>query len=51
MASHSLAISKASFSAGLMRPDPVSIARDEIAHLHTLLESVFEQCSRMNIQV
>ncbi|KAI9729677.1 MAG: hypothetical protein M1818_008430 [Claussenomyces sp. TS43310] len=50
MASHQLAIAKASFSAGLLRPDPVSISRDEIAHFHTLLNAVSTECSSANIQ-
>ena len=51
MASHHLAIAKASLAAAMMRPDPTPIARDDITQLHTLLESTLEQCSPVNIQV
>jgi len=51
MAFHSLAIAKASLAAGMMRPDPTSIPRTEIAHFHVLLEAVLKQCSSTNIQV
>ena len=51
MASHSVAIAKASLAAGMIRPDPTSISKPEIAHFHTLLEDVLEQCSSANIQV
>ena len=51
MASHSLAIAKASLAAGMIRPDPTSISKGEIAHFHTLLEAVLKQCSSANIQV
>ena len=51
MASHSLAIAKASLAAGMIRPDPISIPRTEIAHFHELLEAVLRQCSSTNIQV
>ncbi|KAI9788661.1 MAG: hypothetical protein M1833_002897 [Piccolia ochrophora] len=50
MASHQLAIAKASFSAGLLRPDPTSIPRDDIVHFHTLLENAVIRCSASNIQ-
>ncbi|KAH0547781.1 hypothetical protein FGG08_000038 [Glutinoglossum americanum] len=51
MASHQFAIAKASFSAGLLRPDPASISRDDITHFHSLLEKAISQCSPVNIQV
>ena len=51
MASHSLAIVKASLSAGLMRPDPTSVSRDEIARMHALIDAALEQCSPAHIQV
>jgi len=51
MTSHQLAIAKATFSAGLLRPDPTSLSRDEIASFHLLLNSVVLQCSPINIQV
>ncbi|KAE8355764.1 hypothetical protein BDV28DRAFT_128329 [Aspergillus coremiiformis] len=50
MASHQLAIAKASFSAGLLRPDPTSVPRDEITTFHTLLERALSHCSPANIQ-
>ncbi|RFU31501.1 hypothetical protein B7463_g4805, partial [Scytalidium lignicola] len=50
MASHQLAIAKAAFSAGLLRPDPVSLSRDEIAHFHSLLNDVVTQCTPQNVQ-
>merc|ERR1711977_308441 len=50
MASHQLAIAKASFSAGLLRPDPTSVSRDAIADFHTLLNTVVVQCSPRNVQ-
>jgi hypothetical protein len=51
MASHQLAIAKASFTAGLLRPDPISVSRDEISHFHALVNLVANQCSPTNIQV
>ena len=51
MASHTLAIAKASLAAGMIRPDPISISRNEIAHFHDLLEAALEQCSSSTIQV
>ncbi|KAM3084240.1 hypothetical protein ACMFMG_001655 [Clarireedia jacksonii] len=50
MASHQLAIAKASFSAGLLRPDPRSVSREEIAHFHTLLNTTISECSPVNVQ-
>ncbi|KAE9364349.1 hypothetical protein N431DRAFT_431228 [Stipitochalara longipes BDJ] len=50
MASHQLAIAKASFSAGLLRPDPTSLTRDQIAHFHSLLNETIVQCSPRNVQ-
>lgn len=51
MASHQVAIAKASLAAGLLRPDPTSVARDEITALHTSLDRALAHCSRANIQV
>ena len=51
MVSHSLAIAKASLAAGMIRPDPTSIPKPEIARFHTLLEDVLEDCSSAKIQV
>ncbi|XMA09696.1 hypothetical protein WAI453_002487 [Rhynchosporium graminicola] len=50
MSSHQLAIAKASFSAGLLRPDPTSVSRDSIADFHSLLNTVIVQCSPKNVQ-
>ncbi|KAJ5176843.1 uncharacterized protein N7482_002720 [Penicillium canariense] len=50
MASHQIAIAKASFSAGLLRPDPSSVPRDDIAAFHTALDRVLNHCSPANIQ-
>ncbi|SLM35026.1 CID domain [Lasallia pustulata] len=51
MASHHLAIAKASLAAAMMRPDPTPVARDGVAQLHSLLEAALEQCSSINIQL
>ncbi|KAJ5108631.1 hypothetical protein N7456_005306 [Penicillium angulare] len=45
MASHHLAIAKASFSAGLLRPDPTSVPRDEITAFHTSFDRALSHCS------
>ncbi|PLB42337.1 RNA polymerase II-binding domain-containing protein [Aspergillus candidus] len=50
MASHQLAIAKASFSAGLLRPDPTSVPRDEIVAFHTALDRALSHCTPANIQ-
>ncbi|KAL4929654.1 RNA polymerase II-binding domain-containing protein [Aspergillus undulatus] len=50
MASHQVAIAKASLAAGLLRPDPTSVARDEITALHTSLDRALAHCSPANIQ-
>ncbi|KAI9784898.1 MAG: hypothetical protein M1816_000593 [Peltula sp. TS41687] len=50
MASHQVAIAKAAFSAGLLRPDPTATSRDEITNFHGLLDKVIAQCSPTNIQ-
>ncbi|KAI4203547.1 MAG: hypothetical protein LQ350_001737 [Teloschistes chrysophthalmus] len=51
MASHSLVIAKASLVASLMRPEPHSILRAEIAHFQRILEALALQCSTTNIQL
>jgi hypothetical protein len=51
MASHQIAIAKASFSAGLLRPDPTSVPKDDINAFHTLLERALSHCSFENTQV
>lgn len=51
MASHQVAIAKASLAAGLLRPDPTSVARDDITALHTSLDRALSHCSPANIQV
>ncbi|PYH96117.1 hypothetical protein BO71DRAFT_397360 [Aspergillus ellipticus CBS 707.79] len=50
MASHQLAIAKASFSAGLLRPDPTSVPRDKITAFHTSLDRALSRCTPANIQ-
>lgn len=51
MASHQLAIAKAALSASLLRPDPTSVGREEIANFHALLDSAVARCSPPNVQV
>ncbi|KAL2846117.1 hypothetical protein BJY01DRAFT_213664 [Aspergillus pseudoustus] len=50
MASHQVAIAKASLAAGLLRPDPTSVSRDEITALHNYLDRALSHCSPANIQ-
>ncbi|PLB51916.1 hypothetical protein P170DRAFT_453490 [Aspergillus steynii IBT 23096] len=50
MASHQLAIAKASLSAGLLRPDPTSVPRDDITAFHSALDRALSHCSSANIQ-
>ncbi|KAJ5182975.1 hypothetical protein N7492_000591 [Penicillium capsulatum] len=50
MASHQVAIAKASFSAGLLRPDPTSVPRDDIAAFNASLDRVLSHCSPANVQ-
>ncbi|WEW56136.1 hypothetical protein PRK78_001571 [Emydomyces testavorans] len=50
MTSHHVAIAKASFSAGLLRPDPTSVPRDEITRFHDALDAMLSCCSPANIQ-
>ncbi|KAJ9217268.1 hypothetical protein DTO166G4_1323 [Paecilomyces variotii] len=50
MASHQIAIAKASFSAGLLRPDPTSVPRDEITGFHSALDKALSHCFPANIQ-
>ncbi|KAJ9639923.1 hypothetical protein H2201_007298 [Coniosporium apollinis] len=47
---HQLAIAKASFGAGLRKPDPTSVSQEDIAHFHTLLDAALTQCSPSNVQ-
>lgn len=53
MASHQLAIAKATFAASLLRPDSTfkSVARDQVSQFHTLIDAAIVQCSPANIQV
>ena len=51
MAAHNLAIAKASLAAGLMRPDPLPVAKEELKKFHDFLDAVLEKCSPNNIQV
>ncbi|KAF8442611.1 hypothetical protein BGX38DRAFT_1250869 [Terfezia claveryi] len=50
MATHQLAIAKASLTASLLRADPVSVPRDEMTNFHALLDKTLNQCSSANIQ-
>ncbi|KAL7270632.1 hypothetical protein RUND412_006650 [Rhizina undulata] len=50
MASHQVAIAKASLAAGLLRADPIALARDEITNFHSLLDKALTACSPSNIQ-
>ncbi|KAL4804892.1 hypothetical protein BDV18DRAFT_161296 [Aspergillus unguis] len=47
---HQVAIAKASLAAGLLRPDPTSVSRDEISALHSYLDRALSHCSPANIQ-
>ena len=51
MASHSLAIAKASLAASMMKPDPHPVPKAEISAFYDHLESLLEYCSSKNIQV
>ena len=51
MVSHQVAIAKAAFAAGLLRPDPTSVSRDEISLFYALLDKAIAQCSPHNVQV
>ncbi|KAL8923065.1 MAG: hypothetical protein Q9172_003311 [Xanthocarpia lactea] len=51
MASHSLAIAKASLAAGLMRPDPSAASKTDIVEFHRLLDALLLQCSTTNVQL
>ncbi|RKF58556.1 putative calcium homeostasis endoplasmic reticulum protein [Golovinomyces cichoracearum] len=50
MTSHQLAIAKASLLAGLLRPDPISVSREELAKFDVLLKAVILKCSPENVQ-
>ncbi|TVY71164.1 hypothetical protein LSUE1_G005995, partial [Lachnellula suecica] len=50
MATHQLAIAKATFSAGLLRPDPTSLSRESIDEFHALLNAAVQQCTPRNVQ-
>ncbi|KAL8901316.1 MAG: hypothetical protein Q9192_000611 [Flavoplaca navasiana] len=51
MASHSLAIAKASLAAGLMRLEPGGVSKTDLAQFYRLLEALLSQCSATNIQL
>ncbi|KAI4210081.1 MAG: hypothetical protein LQ349_009500 [Xanthoria aureola] len=51
MASHSLALAKASLAAGLMRSEPIGVSKTDIAEFHRLLDALLLQCSATNIQL
>ncbi|CUS07481.1 unnamed protein product [Tuber aestivum] len=48
--SHQVTIARASLAAGLLRPDPTAVSRDEISSFHALLEQALSKCSPSNIQ-
>ena len=51
MATHSLAIAKASLAAGMMRPDPNPVSRADVASFHALLEGLVDKCTPANVEV
>jgi hypothetical protein len=51
MTSHHIAIAKASFLGGLLRPDPTPVPRDDISAFHSSLDKALLHCSSKNIQV
>ncbi|KAL8890901.1 MAG: hypothetical protein Q9215_001978 [Flavoplaca cf. flavocitrina] len=51
MASHSLAIAKASLAAGLMRLEPGGVSKTDLAQFYRLLDALLSQCSATNIQL
>lgn len=51
MSAHHLTIAKASFAAGLLRPDITKVGRDDLTTFHTLLEAATTTCTASNVQV
>jgi hypothetical protein len=51
MSSHLLTIAKASFAAGLLRPDITKVGHEDLTTFHTLLEAAIDACTPRNIQV
>ncbi|EFR01202.1 hypothetical protein MGYG_04204 [Nannizzia gypsea CBS 118893] len=51
MSSHQIAVAKASFSAGLLRPDPSPVSGEEISRFHTELDTMLSHCSPAHIQI
>ncbi|KAM5437485.1 hypothetical protein McanMca71_000902 [Microsporum canis] len=51
MSSHQIAVAKASFSAGLLRPDPSSVPGEEISRFHNELDTMLSHCSPAHIQI
>ncbi|KAK2853250.1 hypothetical protein FQN49_005256 [Arthroderma sp. PD_2] len=51
MSSHRIAVAKASFSAGLLRPDPSSVPGEEISRFHNALDTMLSHCSPAHIQI
>ncbi|PUU83807.1 hypothetical protein B9Z19DRAFT_1172826 [Tuber borchii] len=49
--SHQVAIARTSLAAGLLRPDPTAVSRDDISSFHALLEQALSNCSPSNIQI
>jgi hypothetical protein len=53
MAIPALALAKARFTAGILRPDAIlpSAPKEAITEFHSLLDAALVQCSPTNIQV
>lgn len=51
MSAHSVTISKASFAASLLKPDPTPVSRPEVAQFHSDLDALLQRCSNFSIQV
>lgn len=51
IATHQLAIAKASLTAQLLRADPTAVPRDAITEFISLVDRALTDCTRTNIQV
>jgi hypothetical protein len=51
MSAHHLSIAKASFAAGLLRPDVTKVGREDLTTFNALLEAAITRCTPRNIQV
>jgi hypothetical protein len=51
MSAHHLTIAKASFAAGLLRPDITKVGREDLTAFHALLEAAISACTPANVQV